>query len=155
MRNRARSRRPNRRDGERGSALVETALVFIATVSVILFIMDMGRLLIFEQYYSERARAGVRNAVVNNWTSDQAAYFVCYNTPTAPQGATFTTPGFMGVTPSQVTLTATASTTTTPAYYTISIAGIPMFTWIPYIGGKYTAPTVTASMPTMSLGATN
>ena len=75
-----------RKKGQRGAALVETALVFTATVSMILFIVDMGRILLTQQFISERARVGVRNAVVNNWNATSVQNYVVYGTTSAPDG---------------------------------------------------------------------
>lgn len=64
-----------RRKRQRGAALVETALVFTTALSMILFIVDMGRILLTQQFISERARVGVRNAVVNNWNATAVANY--------------------------------------------------------------------------------
>ncbi len=47
-----------RKKRQRGAALVETALVFTAALSMIVFIVDMGRILLTQQYISERAQVG-------------------------------------------------------------------------------------------------
>ncbi len=47
--------------------MVEAALVLITLLSMILFILDMGRILLLQQFITERAREGARYAVVNNW----------------------------------------------------------------------------------------
>jgi hypothetical protein len=60
-------RKTRRKNGQRGSGLVETALVLLSMMAMVIFIMDMGRILLVQQYTSERARVTVRNAVVNNW----------------------------------------------------------------------------------------
>src|SRR5579864_2973064 len=91
-----------RRRRQRGAALVETALVLITLLGMILFILDMGRILLTEQFIAERARVGARNAVVNNWNSTDVANYVNDTTTTAPSG---NPPGFLGLLTSQVTLT--------------------------------------------------
>ena len=140
----------NRR--RRGSAMVETALVFTAALTMILFIVDMGRLLLIQQFASERARVAARNAVVNNWNSTAVANYVAYGTTTAPSG---NPPGFLGLTPSQVTLTTYADSGIGDGRYSVTVQGGALFTWIPYMGGTYNAPSVTATAAVQSRGATN
>jgi hypothetical protein len=132
--------------------MLETALVFTVVLSMILFIIDMGRVLLTQQFIAERARTGVRNAVVNNWSATQLANFVVYNSTTAPSGGG---PGYLGLTTSEVTLTQYADSGNNDARYQVTVKGVPLFTWVPYIAGKYTAPTVVATAPVQSQGATN
>ena len=137
---------------QRGNVMLETALVITVLLSMILFIVDMGRVLLTQQLISDRARAGVRNAVVNNWTAAEVANFVVYNSTTAPPGGG---PGFLGLTTAEVSLTQYADSGNNDARYQVKVSGVPLFTWVPYLAGKYTAPAITATMPVQSRGATN
>jgi Flp pilus assembly protein TadG len=148
------TKRQARRKRQRGAALVETALVFTAAVSMIVFIVDMGRILLTQQFIAERARVGVRNAVVNNWDAAAVANYVAYGTTTTPAGGTGTT-GLMGLTATEVSLTTYADSGIGDARYQLTVSGVPLFTWIPYMAGKYTAPTIIATAPIQSVGATN
>ena len=140
------------RKNERGAAMVETALVFMVALSMIVFIVDMGRILLTQQFIAERARVAVRAAVVNNWSSTGVANYVAYGTTTAPDGGG---PGFLGLTPSEVTLNTYADSGIGDARYQVTVQGVPLFTWIPYMSGRYNAPYVTATAPVQSQGATN
>ena len=131
--------------------MVETALVFTTLLGMVLFILDMGRMLLWQQFFMERARQGARNAVVNNWDQTALRNFVCYNNTTAPDG---NPPGFLGLLPSQVTLTKLADSGVNDARYKVSIQGVTLFMWIPGIAGQYTMPPVIATMPVGSAGAT-
>ena len=142
----------NRKKRQRGAALVETALVFTAAVSMIVFIVDMGRILLTQQFIAERARVGVRNAVVNNWDSTSLQNYVVYGSTTAPSGGGA---GLMGLTTSEVTFNTVADSGIGDGRYQVVVSGVPMFTWIPYMAGRYNAPTVTATAPVQSQGATN
>jgi hypothetical protein len=142
----------NRKKRQRGAALVETALVFTAAVSMIVFIVDMGRILLTQQFIAERARVGVRNAVVNNWDSTALQNYVVYGNTTAPNGGGA---GIMGLTTSEVALTTYADSGIGDARYQVTVSGVPLFTWIPYMAGKYTAPTIIATAPVQSQGAIN
>ena len=141
-----------RKKSQRGAALVETALVFTAALSMILFIVDMGRILLTQQYISERAQAAVRSAVVNNWDSTDVKNYLVYGSTTAPNGGGA---GLMGLTTSEVAFNTIADSGIGDGRYQVVVSGVPMFTWIPYMAGRYTAPTVTATAPVQSQGATN
>jgi hypothetical protein len=150
-----------KRRRRRGAALVETALVLTTLLGMIVFIMDMGRILLIQQFIGDRARTGVRGAVVNNWTASQVANYVVYGSPGSAQNdggnnnSSSAQPGFLGLLPSQVTFTSFADSGIGDARYQVTVQGVPLFTWIPFIAGQYTSPTVIATMPVQSLGATN
>jgi Flp pilus assembly protein TadG len=145
---------PCRTRRQRGAVLVESALVLITLLCMMIFIMDMGRLLMMQQFCVERARAAVRSAVVNNWDSAKTANFACYNSIAAPGGNT-STPGLLGLLPSQVTFQSLGTAGASDHRFQVTIQGVPMYTWIPYMAGKYTAAPAIATLPAQSLGATN
>lgn len=138
----------------RGQSLIEAVFVLFTLVAMVLFIVDMGRIMLAEQYLAERARAAARMAAVHNWTQSDVANYVAYNSTSAPGGRT-TTPGLMGVLPSKVSYS-TVGTAGDPSYCVkVTIAGVTAFTVVPYMAGTYTLPTITVSLPAQSLGATN
>jgi len=149
----------NAKRGERGAALVETSLVLMTMLGMILFIVDMGRVLLTQQYATDRARVAVRNAVVNAWSTSDIQNYVVYGTTAAPANVgpnqDQPAPGLMGLTTSQVTFTTYADSGIGDARYQVKIQGIPLFTWVPYIAGSYTAPPIVATAPVQSRGATN
>jgi hypothetical protein len=150
------SRRPvTRGRRQRGAGLVESALVILTTVGMIVFIMDMGRLLLTEQFITERARITLRTAVVNNWDASSVANYVVYNSTTATQVAGAYPPGYLGLLPSQVSFKSLGTSGTPDYRLQIKVSGVPMFTWVPLMAGQYTAPPVVVTMPAQSLGATN
>jgi|SRR5579872_1810545 len=151
------SPRPVKRGGrQKGAGIVESALVTLTLVGMIVFIMDMGRLLLTQQFITERARTTVRSAAVNDWDAPTVANYVCYNSTTAPpKVAGVYPPGYLGLLPSQVAYT-TLGTSGTPDYrLQVKVSGVPMFTWVPWIAGQYTAPPVVVTTPAQSMGATN
>jgi len=141
-----------RKKRQRGAALLETALVFSVALSMILFIVNMGLILLTQQFVSERAQAAVRSAVVNNWNSTSVKNYVVYGSTTAPDGGGA---GLMGLTTSEVTFNAIADSGIGDGRYQVTVSGVPLFSWIPYMAGKYTAPTVIATAPVQSQGAVN
>ena len=153
-------RRPSaaRRKNQKGAHIVESALVLLTLLGMIIFIMDMGRMLLTQQYVTERARTTARQASVNNWTATQVQNYLVYNTVTAPsQGGANggASAGYMGLLPSQVSYT-TLGTSGTPDYrLKVTVSGVPVLSWIPGMAGKYTAPPVVATVPAQSLGSSD
>lgn len=140
--------------GQKGSAMVEGALILLTLLTMIIFILDMGRMLLMQQFITERARETVRAAVVNNWTAANVQNYLCYNSTSAPGGVQ-TTPGLMGLLPSQVAYSAVGTAGSADYRLKVVVSGVPMLTWIPFMAGQYTAAPITATMPAQSLGATN
>src|SRR5574337_1644225 len=138
--------RNSRRARQKGSAMLETALVLLTVLSMIIFIMDMGRILLLQQFITARATATVRAAAVNNWTQTDVQNYLVYNSTSAPQnngGAGQPAPqegggyGFLGLQPSQVSFT-TLGTAGTPDYrLQVQVSGVPAITWIPFMAGKF------------------
>lgn len=135
---------------QKGANLVETALVLVTMLSMLLFVVDMGRILLTEQFITERARTTLRQAVVSNWTTTQMQNVLCYNSTTAGTGA-----GYMGLQTSNVTATFLGSSSAPDYRLQIKVSGVRVSTWVPGMAGSYTLPAVTLTMPAQSLGATD
>ena len=138
------------RNGQKGSSMVEMALVLLTLLSMILFILDMGRILLIQQYITERARTTVRQAAVNNWSATSAQNYLVYNSTTAPNGGGA---GLLGLLTSQVTYQTLG--TLDSSRVQIKVSGVPALVFIPFISGTYTLAPIVATMPSQSLGATN
>jgi len=141
-----------RRKNQKGANIVESALTLLVILGMLLFVMDMGRILLIQQFITERARATVRSAVVNNWNVAAAQNYLVYNSTTAPNGGGA---GFLGLQTSNVTYQSVGTAGTSNYLLQVKVSGIPATTWIPFISGTYTLPPITATMPAQSLGATN
>ena len=138
----------------RGQSLIEATFVILTLMALIIFIMDMGRIMLMDEYLVERARVAARMAAVNNWDQAAVANYVAYNSTTAPGGQT-STPGLLGVLPSKVSYS-TIGTAGDPSYCVkVTISGMSAFSFTPYMAGRFTLPTITVSLPAQSLGATN
>jgi len=88
-----------RRRRERGSQLVEGAIVVLLFLVLMAGILDMGQALFFHHFLNERVRAGARYAVVHFFDAGKVANFVAFNTPSPPDGATA---GLFGLSPGMV-----------------------------------------------------
>jgi Flp pilus assembly protein TadG len=138
----------------RGQSLVEATFVILTLMALIVFIVDMGRIMLMDQYLVERARVGARMAAVNNWDQTAVANYVAYNSTTAPGGQT-STPGLLGVLPSQVSYS-TIGTAGDPSYCVkVTISGLTAFAFTPYMAGRFTLPAITVSVPAQTPWATN
>ena len=137
----------------RGQSLIEATFVILTLMALIVFIVDMGRIMLMDQYLVERARVAARMAAVNNWDQTAVANYVAYNSTTAP-GQT-SSAGLLGVLPSQVSYS-TIGTAGDPSYCVkVTISGLQAFAFTPYMAGRFTLPSITVSLPAQSLGATN
>jgi hypothetical protein len=144
--------------------MVEGALVMLTVLGMLIFIMDMGRILLIQQFVTERARITVRTAVVNNWDQNAVQNYLVYNSTVAPgnggndfgNGAGDQKPaGYLGLLPSQVSYSALGTAGAADYRLQVTVSGVPAFTWIPYIAGTYALAPMVATMPAQSLGATN
>jgi hypothetical protein len=123
---------------------------------MIFFVFDMGRMLMTQQFIAERARVAVRMAAVNSWDSTSVANYLCYNTTTAPANVNgASAPGYLGLVPSNVSYATLGTSGAADYRLKVTVSGVHMLTWIPHMAGTFTAPTITASAPGQSLGATN
>lgn len=138
------------RKKQRGAAIVEAALVMLVTFTMSLFIIDMGRLMLIQEFIADRARVTVRQAAVNNWTATQVQNYFVYDSPSTQSS---TAPGRLGLLPSQVSY-ATLGTAGAHDYrLQVRVARVPAFLFVPYLHGRYFLPTVIATAPAESLGA--
>ena len=119
---------------------------------VIIFVMDMGRILLMQQFVTERARVTARSAVVNNWTATEAKNYLVYNNTAAPNGGGA---GFLGLLTTQVTYTTLGTAGASDYRLQVKVSGVPALTWIPYMAGQYMLAPIIATTPAQSLGATN
>ena len=132
--------------------MVESALVLLTFLCMILFIMDMGRILLVQQFVCERVRTTVRNAVVNSWDATTAKNFLVYNKTNAPDGGG---PGYLGLLTSQVSYQTLGTQGQSDYRLQVKVSGVPAIAWIPYMAGTYTLAPITATALAQSLGATN
>lgn len=143
-----------RRAQERGQTLVESALVLMSLLVMILFVLDMGRVMLLGQYVTERARITARTATVNNWTQSQVQNFLVYGKTQAPDNNAGK-PGFMGLLPSQVAYTMLGTQRNGDLRVQVKVTGIQAVMFVPGLASRYRFPAVTVELPAQSLGATN
>ena len=86
---------------QRGSSLLEGALVLSVLLFTLIGIVDVGQVLMLHQGLTERVRAGARWAVVNSGDAAGVQNVVLYNTPAPDAGAR----PLLGLTPDMVLIT--------------------------------------------------
>ena len=149
-----------RRAKQRGAGILETALVIVTFVCMLLFILDMGRILLFDQFFGERVRVAARSAAVNTYNAanpadDVAAIknYLCYNRRTPPAGGT-SSPGFFGLTPAMVSVQRLGTVGNWDDRIRVTIQNYPVVSVTPWFSGSLTLKPVSATIPVASLGAT-
>jgi hypothetical protein len=96
------------RIGERGQALVESALVTLTFLAMFIGIIDLGHVLFVHQSIGERARDTLREAVVQDFNAEAIRNKVLYGEATPPEmnddsDDSMTQPaGFLGLEPSMI-----------------------------------------------------
>lgn len=133
-----------RRRSQAGQAMIEGSLVFLTLICMILFVVDIGRLLFYKHYFTERAQVGARWASVNSQNATNVKNVVCYNATTGSGQ------GFLGLSPSNVSVTYDDANN----IVTVTVSGFQTIKLIPFIAGNYTIPAATVSLGYQSMGAT-
>lgn len=72
------------RNSQRGSLMVESALVLLIVVVVLIGTMDVARLLFVQQSLTERVRVAARYGAVNTYNQTAVENMVLYNQATIP-----------------------------------------------------------------------
>jgi Flp pilus assembly protein TadG len=140
----------NQNNRERGSALVEGALIFLVFTMMMIGVVDFGQFLFIHQTLTERAREGVRYGVVNDPTDATSIQNVVLygqasggSVPNSPSSGDA---GIFGVLRSQVVVSATGSATD-DYRLTVKVQNYSYTIYSPLIYGSYTGPNILASLP--------
>jgi len=139
-----------RKKTQRGTALLEGALVLGTLLTLIIFVEEMGRMLVYQQMFTERAREGARSAAVTSFDTTTVQNYVLYNSATAPPG---NPAGFFGLTASNVTVTRLGTAGTWNDRIQVTVSKYPMFNFVPLFQRTYIVPPVTVTIPAGSLGS--
>jgi Flp pilus assembly protein TadG len=135
---------------QRGSALVEGALIFAIFTYMMIAVVDFGQFLFVHQTLTERAREGVRYGVVNDPTNSTSIQnIVLYGQASGgsvPNSPSNSDAGIFGVLRSQVTVSATGSATQ-DYRLNVKIQGYAYTIYSPLIHGSYNGPNIVASLP--------
>jgi Flp pilus assembly protein TadG len=137
MKNETRNKR------RRGSALIETGLIFTTFAFLLIGTFDFGQFLFIHQALVERARSSVRWGLVNDPTNTTSIQnMMLYNQSTQPSGAS----GYFGLTASMVDVS-NPGAGTADNRIVLLVHSYPYIILSPYIGGTYTGPNITVIQP--------
>jgi hypothetical protein len=147
-------RHPRSNRGRRGQALLESSLVFLATLMMILGIIDFGQVLMTLQMVNDRARTGARWASTHTTDAAKIRNYVAYGRETGPTEGSVN--GIFGLRPEHVTVQRLDNGTPTDPYDDqIQVVVRKPVTWMsPYIAGAFQPKPAIATSPVESLGAT-
>lgn len=142
--------------------MLESALILLSLLMMILFILDMGRILFLEQYLTERTRATARAASVNNWDEWNVRAYFCYNTPeyhftddSDQSSAHNTTPGLMGIRPLNIGYTVLGNPNTPNYRVRVTVSNVSALLLIPFYAKTFVLAPISFEFPAQSMGATN
>jgi Flp pilus assembly protein TadG len=144
-----RSKMP-RAEREKGSAIVEGALIFLVLACMLIGTIDFGQFLFIHATLTERAREAVRYGSVNDPTDTTSIQnVVLYGQASgglAPTTAAGTDSGIFNVLRSNVSVTATGAATD-DYRVTVKIHDYTYHIYSPYMAGTYTGPIIYSSLP--------
>ncbi|HWR53496.1 MAG TPA: TadE family protein [Bryobacteraceae bacterium] len=137
------------RGARRGAAMVEGALIALAFIVTVTGALEVSQMFFFHQAFRERVRAGVRYAVVHEYSPELVRNFVLYNSPEPKTGR-----GFLGLEPSLVSVNRYDTGGDTDRIE-VSIRSYPLRFFTPWLAGRTFQPVFRAVQPVESLGATD
>jgi len=133
-----------RRKTSRGSAIVETALIFPLFFIMLIGAFDFGQFLFIHQALVERARYAARWGAINDPTDTASiTNMVLYNQGAAPP---LGTASYFNLTAANVTVSS-AGSGTDDYRLNLQISGYSYAVFSPYVAGSYIGPKITISVP--------
>lgn len=146
--------------------MLEGALVGFAFTLAIIFVLEIGRYMLFIGYFTERARAGARYAAVVNYNADTIKNYIAYNSATMPStsnsgpgntnyddGLAVAPTGLFGLKPSMISVARFDEGKETDRV-TVSISNYPLSLFVPLIPAQWTLRPFKVTIPAESMGAT-
>ena len=127
---------------ERGSAMVEGALVVIVFLTMLLAVFDFGQVLFLHATITERVRSALRWGVVNTYDATAIQNYVLYGQSTAPQQGA----ALFSMTPSMVSVQRLGSGTTADRVV-VTVSSYNYKFLLPYIAGTKTGATIVEVLP--------
>jgi Flp pilus assembly protein TadG len=146
--------RDHRNRGRRGQALLESSLVFMATLMMIVGIIGFGQVLMTIQMTNERARAGARWACTHTVDATRVKNYVAYGRESVPADGSAS--GIFGLRPEHVTVQRLDNGTPTDPYDDqVQVVVRKPVTWIsPYIARTFQPKPAVAASLHIARGAT-
>ena len=128
---------------ERGSAVVESALILLIALILMVGILDFGQIMFMHQTIMNRTQTVARQAAVKNYTVDNVKNLIVYNTQTPTDG----TRGMFGLTASNVDVTFSDASSAEQRLY-ISVTNLDYRTYTPLFARAMKSMPIRLSVPT-------
>jgi len=133
-----------RRRVSKGSAIIETSLIFIAFAAIMIGIFDFSQFLFVHSALVERARFAARWGAINNPTdSTSITNMVLYNQSSSPSSGTA---GYFNLTSSNVSVT-TPGSGSNDYRLVVTISGYSYLMLSPWVAGSHTGVPITVAVP--------
>lgn len=132
-----------KRNGERGQAMIESALTIVMFLTLLIGVLDFGQVLYFQQSLVERARAAARYGAIRPTQTTQIQNVAVYNSPAPTGGAK---PMVPGLTTAMVNVQA-ADLTNPAGRITVTISNYPMNFYTPFLARSFKNARVTVTLP--------
>jgi Flp pilus assembly protein TadG len=133
---------PCKRDGRRGSTILEPALVLPAFLFMLIGTLDIGRLMFMHQTLTERARNAVRWGATHTYSETNIRNKFLYNTSTPADGAR----AMFGLGTSNVVVSRTVGASGAPDRLTLRITGWSYRFLSPHLARSVVAPDIITAM---------
>jgi len=137
----------SRRKGQKGAAVVEFALIAVILFTLVLGVMEMGRILFMMNATAEATRLGARLSVVCDLNAANAIKAKMITL------AGFLSPGDIDI--AFVDQSGNGCTADTCRFVTVSIAPIPINAVVPLIPINFPMPPFRTTLPRESMNSTN
>lgn len=128
---------------ERGSALLESALVLLTFILMLIGTVDFGQVIYFHQFLVERARCAARYGAVHPTDTTGIKNMAVYNTATTTDSSARVLPN---LTTSMVDVQ-NPNVNTTNARVVVTISGYPINFLSPYIARTFNNRAIQVAMP--------
>ena len=131
---------------QRGTTLVESALVYSAFLMLLIGTIDVGYILWVHQTLTERTRGAVRYGTSRDGVAGidvQVKNIVLYGTPAPVADAT---PSF-GLKPENVSVSRTPGVGENPDQITVAVSSYAYKFITPFVTGSHTSRTISVTLP--------
>ena len=137
---------------QKGNTIVEAAFALLLSLVILIGLIDFGQVLMRQQAFVERVRAGCRYAVIQPYNEEEIRNVVVYGEPNPAVAPG--TPGFFELEPSMVTVSLDDPGANAAERVTVRIHDYPLFLFTPGVAGTYAARPIAQTMTIESMGVT-
>ena len=131
-----------RKSKQRGSLMVESALVMLVFMTLLISLFDFSQVLYVHQGITERVRTGLRYGIVNTYDATAIKNYVIYGDPAAPSGSS----AWFNLTSDMVAVERDDAGTSDDRIK-ITVSNYPYIFLSPFIAGSRTGSPIMETLP--------